>query len=104
MLTRLDATLLEVKQQIADKLGKPVLVEVVACVFDALWNYDYRGKLLAYYKYFKYKQVIKKSVFVIYVTNKFLQSRYPTDGKSIGLSDVDLNMHDDLVLHKRLNI
>ena len=28
----------------ANRLGKPVMVEFVACVFDALWNYDWARK------------------------------------------------------------
>jgi len=86
---------------IAEKLGKPVLVEVVACVFDALWNYDWRGKIISYFKYLKYKTLIRDSSHVIYVTNQFLQSRYPTAGFSIGISDVELNSQDDNILVNR---
>jgi glycosyltransferase involved in cell wall biosynthesis len=86
---------------IAEKLGKPVLVEVVACVFDALWNYDWRGKIISYFKYLKYKTLIRDSSHVIYVTNQFLQSRYPTTGISIGISDVELNTQDDNILVNR---
>jgi glycosyltransferase involved in cell wall biosynthesis len=89
-------------KQIAEKLGKPVLVEVVACVFDALWNYDWRGKLLAHYKMYQYKNHIQSATHVIYVTEKFLQDRYPTNGKSIGCSDVVLKQVDNKILEKRL--
>jgi glycosyltransferase involved in cell wall biosynthesis len=87
----------------AKKQNKPILVEAVACVFDALWNYDWRGKLLAHYKYYKYKSIFKKASYVIYVTDKFLQKRYPTAGKSIGCSDVVLNSHDETKLTQRLD-
>lgn len=86
----------------AKKKGKPVLVEGVACVFDALWNYDWRGKLLAHYKYYKYKTIFKQATHVIYVTNEFLQRRYPTNGKSIGCSDVVLHQNDENNLKKRI--
>ncbi|MCH7412057.1 glycosyltransferase family 4 protein [Belliella sp. R4-6] len=86
----------------AEKLGKPVLVEVVACVFDALWNYDWRGKLLAHYKMFQYKRHIRSASHVIYVTEKFLQERYPTQGKSVGCSDVVLQYLNKEILEKRL--
>ena len=33
----------------AKSINKPILIEMVACVYDALWNYDWRGKLLAKY-------------------------------------------------------
>jgi glycosyltransferase involved in cell wall biosynthesis len=88
----------------AKKLHKPVLIEFVACVFDALWNYDWRGKILANYKYSQYQKIMKKATHGIYVTNTFLQSRYPSDnGKSIGCSDVELQIVDDEILNARLN-
>ncbi|MBO3100173.1 glycosyltransferase family 4 protein [Gelidibacter pelagius] len=74
----------------AEKLNKPILIEFVACVYDALWNYDWRGKLLAYPKLYQYQKLMKNVNHTIYVTNNFLQSRYPSNGKSIGCSDVEL--------------
>jgi glycosyltransferase involved in cell wall biosynthesis len=86
----------------ARELNKPVLVECVACVFDALWNYNWKGKLLAHYKYYQMKNVLKRATHTIYVTSEFLQSRYPTDGKAIGCSDVVLKPLTDDVLEARL--
>jgi glycosyltransferase involved in cell wall biosynthesis len=82
--------------------GKPFIIEVVACVFDALWNYDWRGKILAYPKYWSYRKLIKNAPYVIYVTELFLQSRYPTSGHSLGCSDVMLQPIDKRKLLKRL--
>lgn len=87
----------------ARKLDKPYLVEMVACTFDAYWNYNWKGKLIAIYKYFKTQRIIKQSPFVLYVTNDFLQRRYPTNGKSIGCSDVELNDINNNTLLNRLN-
>jgi glycosyltransferase involved in cell wall biosynthesis len=86
----------------AKKLNKPVLVEFVACVYDALWNYDWRGKLLANYKFKQYQKLMLKATHTIYVTNEFLQSRYPTRGKSIGCSDVELQDLDPSILKERI--
>lgn len=86
----------------AMKLKKPVLVEFVACVYDALWNYDWRGKILANYKFKQYQQLMKDATHTIYVTNNFLQSRYPSLGKTIGCSDVELQVLDKRVLSTRL--
>lgn len=86
----------------AVEINKPVLVEMVACVYDALWNYDYRGKLLAYYKLYQYRKHLQKATHVVYVTNYFLQKRYPTKGKSIGCSDVVIEKLEDSVLTNRL--
>ena len=86
----------------AKKSNKPILIEMVACVYDALWNYDWRGKLLANFKLKKYQEILKNASHVIYVTNNFLQDRYPTNGKSIGCSDVVLKDVDTTILEKRL--
>jgi glycosyltransferase involved in cell wall biosynthesis len=86
----------------AKKLNKPVLVEFVACVFDALWNYDWRGKILAKYKFKQYQNLMQDATHTVYVTNAFLQSRYPSPGKSIGCSDVELQVIDEEVLTLRL--
>lgn len=80
---------------------KPVLVEFVACVFDALWNYDWRGKLIAHYKLKNYQKLMLNAKHAIYVTEQFLQSRYPTNGKSIGCSDVEISGLSEDVLYKR---
>lgn len=86
----------------AREINKPVLVEFVACVFDALWNYDWRGKLMAHYKLYKYKKLMKHNAHTIYVTKMFLQSRYPSSGKSIGCSDVEIPALNENILEKRL--
>lgn len=86
----------------AKKKNKPVLVEFVACVFDALWNYDWRGKLLAHYKLRAYQKLMLRATHAIYVTNQFLQNRYPTRGKSIGCSDVEIAPLDEAVMNRRL--
>lgn len=87
----------------AKKYNKPILVESVACVFDALWNYNWKGKLQAHFKYYQKRKLMKQATHTIYVTNEFLQSRYPTDGKSIGCSDVVLNEFDEDVVNRRIN-
>lgn len=86
----------------AKKINKPVLVEFVACVFDALWNYDWRGKLLAHYKLKGYQKLMLQATHTIYVTNQFLQNRYPTIGKSIGCSDVEIAPLNEAVMNRRL--
>jgi glycosyltransferase involved in cell wall biosynthesis len=88
----------------AKEFKKPFLVEMVACVFDALWNYDWRGKLLAYPKYWNYQKISKESPFIIYVTTQFLQRRYPTNGIALACSDVILKKADNAIIEKRLEL
>ncbi|MFD1607120.1 glycosyltransferase [Oceanobacillus luteolus] len=86
----------------AKKFNKPYLVEVVGCSWDTLWNYNTKGKILAPFGYLKQKGAIKNSKYAIYVTNKFLQNRYPTKGKSVNCSNVLLTNISENVLESRL--
>ncbi|NLM63538.1 MAG: glycosyltransferase [Mollicutes bacterium] len=82
---------------------KPYLIELVGCPWDALWNHSLKGKIIAPYMYFKTKKLVKDAKYVVYVTNEFLQKRYPTEGKYVNCSDVVLKEFDDNVLMNRLN-
>lgn len=86
----------------AKKYGKPYMTVVCGCPWDALWNFDWRGKLMAPGAYFALKAVQRDSPFSIYVTNEFLQKRYPTNGKSIGCSNVNVSTGIAGVLERRL--
>jgi glycosyltransferase involved in cell wall biosynthesis len=62
----------------AIKQGKPICIEVVGCIWDGLWNYgSILAKLYAPLAYMRMRSAVKRSNFVLYVTNHFLQSRYP---------------------------
>jgi glycosyltransferase involved in cell wall biosynthesis len=87
----------------ARQTGKPVLVECVACVYDALWNYNWKGKMLAHYKFWQMKRLMASATHSIYVTSEFLQGRYPTQGNHIGCSDVVLKEYEASTLEVRLN-
>lgn len=87
----------------AKKYGKPYLVEVVGCSWDALRNYNIKGKIIAPFSYYSQKKSIKDADYAIYVTKNFLQSRYPAKGKSINCSNVSLTELDESILEKRIN-
>lgn len=86
----------------AKKFKKPYLTEVVACPWDAYWNHSFKGKLIAPYMFLATKSRVKTSSHVVYVTNEFLQRRYPTDGKRVNCSNVALTEFNDEILEKRL--
>lgn len=88
--------------KIALDLGKPLLVEAVACPWDAYWNHSFKGKLVAPFHVYKMKKTLKKAPYSLYVTNQFLQRRYPTEGRTVACSDVALASFDETVLEKRL--
>lgn len=84
------------------KIGKPFLVEAVGCPWDSLWNHSLRGKVLAPFAWLKMRRTMKNAAYAVYVTDRFLQSRYPTGGISEALSDVEILPSSDAVLEKRL--
>lgn len=86
----------------AIKFKKPYIVELVACPWDAYWNHSARGKIVAPFMYFKTKRKVKNAKYVIYVTNNFLQKRYPTNGKNTSCSNVSLEKFNPEVLNSRL--
>ncbi|RNA67736.1 glycosyltransferase [Alteribacter keqinensis] len=86
----------------AKKYNKPYLVEVVGCPWDSLWNYNWRGKVVAPFSYLNLRKLIKEAPYVLYVTNNFLQSRYPTNGYSVNCSNVSLTDFDEKIINKRL--
>ncbi len=80
--------------KLARKHKKPYLVELVGCPWDSLWNHGLTGKVLAPWLYLKTKAQVRKASDVLYVTNQFLQKRYPTRGRQVGCSDVELLTED----------
>jgi glycosyltransferase involved in cell wall biosynthesis len=88
--------------KIVRKKRKPYIIETVACPFDAYWNRSLFGKILAPIVYFIMRKEVKKAKHVIYVTNRFLQNRYPTNGESINCSNVVIKNIDEKVLKNRI--
>lgn len=88
---------------ISRRLKKKYLVEVVNCAWDAYWNHGFLGKIVAPIMYFIRRISTKKAPYVIYVTNSFLQKRYPTKGKTVAISNVALKSFDETVLSYRLD-
>lgn len=84
------------------KHDKPYVVEVVGCVRDALWNHSLKGKILAPFMFFEVKKIIKESTYVLYVTNQFLQKRYPTNGHMLACSDVSIDYVEEGILKERI--
>ena len=89
--------------QSANKYQKKVVVEMVACAWDGYMNHArLGGKILAPIMYLLTKKYIKKSPYVIYVTDEFLQKRYPNKHHNIGCSDVVIeNIEEDYINNKR---
>lgn len=102
LIVRLPSFLGNAALRINKKYNKPYLIEMVGCAWDALWNHSMKGKLIAPYMFINTKQMVKNAPYVIYVTKAFLQKRYPTSGKTLGCSDVEINDLDDVVEKNRI--
>ena len=103
VITKLPSTSGEIAISYARKTSKPILTEMVGCVWDSLYNHSFRGKLYAPYKFYTTRKAVKQAPYVIYVTDSFLQSRYPTNGINIGCSDVVIKNVSKTILTNKIN-
>ena len=89
---------------ICEKNDKKYIIEMVACAWDGYINHHNKyGKIVAPYMFIETKKHVKKGKKVLYVTNEFLQRRYPTKGEKISCSDVVLKDFNDSIIKKRLD-
>ena len=82
--------------------GIPYLAEAVGCPWDSMWNHSLKGKVLAPGMWKDFHRTMRNADYAVYVTSEFLQRRYPTNGKSAAISDVELQPMEDAVLERRL--
>lgn len=87
---------------IARSMKIPTMAEIMADPWDGYWNHGIIGKMLAPYMYYANKKAIFKSQYAIYVTDHFLQKRYPCKGANINASNVQLSYIDPSVIDKRI--
>jgi glycosyltransferase involved in cell wall biosynthesis len=98
---RLPSVIGNIAVDAARKYNKKYLIEVVGCPWDSYWNYSFKGKCVAVFATDMMRRRVKNAKHVLYVTNSFLQKRYPTKGKSIACSNVELAVAEDTVLDTR---
>jgi glycosyltransferase involved in cell wall biosynthesis len=87
----------------AKRLNKPYLIELVDCPWDGYWNYGgLLPKLFAPLSYSKTKNAVKNAKYVIYVTEYFLQKRYPSPlANSVNCSNVLLDNLTEKTINER---
>ncbi len=88
--------------KIARKIGKPCLCIQIGSSRDALWNHSLKGKLVMPFYYLNQKKIARQATHTIYVSERFLQEHYPTKGKWIPCSNVELHDVDSDVLRRRI--
>ncbi|MEX0660713.1 MAG: glycosyltransferase family 4 protein [Candidatus Woykebacteria bacterium] len=92
--------------KLAEKMNKPYGTEVVGCAWDALWNYgSLKGKLYAPILYKRMQTAVAQSDYTVYVSNHFLQQRYPPKKDSVtsNISNVEIEDVPDKIIKQRLN-
>ena len=90
-LIRLPSELGFIAESECRSLGKPYAVEVVGCAWDGMVNHgSWLGKLYAPLHYYRTRRAVRRAPSALYVTSRWLQDRYPTDGSSCSASDVEI--------------
>lgn len=84
--------------------NKPVIIEMVGCPWDAYRHHSFKGKMLAPLGFAVTRFFVYFSPFTIYVTQDFLQTRYPTRGESIGISNVKISIRENLLTNRLAKI
>lgn len=97
LINSCDLIILRVPSVISSKLfniikeiNKTYMVEVMGCIWDAYWNHGIVGKIIAPYFFIRMKKIVYNANYATYVTERFLQKRYPCKNKSIGVSNVNI--------------
>lgn len=89
--------------KIAKKYNKPYMIEMTGDIYTSLKVHpNIVKRLYAPIIYKKVKKVIKATKFGLYVSNHYLQSMYPIDGKMCGCSDVVIEDTNLDLLDKRI--
>lgn len=84
------------------KLHKPFMGEMMSDPWDGLWHHSLLGKLAAPYSYFMTKRALKYSKYALYVTNEYLQNRFPCPFESVAVSNVCIEETGREVLEQRI--
>jgi len=85
----------------ARRIGRPVMVEVVGCAWDTLWNHSAAGKLLAPWSFVRMRRGATLATHAVYVTHAYLQRRYPCPGRTLACPDVVLQPTSELRVQSR---
>lgn len=102
VIARLPSSIGNIAVEMAKRNNKPFLIEVVGCPWDLLWNHSLIGKIVAPYAWLRTRQLVNSAPYALYVTEHFLQNRYPCKGKTVACSNVTLPPLEDVFLEKRL--
>lgn len=102
IFARMPSVISDITVKIARQMDKKYMVEVGGCAWDAFWNHSIPGKIMAPYMYINERIGIKHASHASYVTENWLQHRYPCDCPKISASNVYLEPLNSIVLEDRI--
>ena len=89
---------------VARQRGKPLITEVVGCWRDSLRSHGRLGaRTYAPIASWRMRRAVAMSDWTLYVTERFLQNRYPSRGERASVSNVQLPPRNDHLLPRRLD-
>lgn len=103
IILRVPSMICDKAASIAKKNKRPYFVEVIGDAFGALWYHSVKGKLLAIPSMINTKKTIKNADYAVYVSDRFLQSKYPCDRPSIGVSDCIISEPSKEMIQNRIS-
>lgn len=103
VILRAPAMLTNLSERICKENGIPYLIELVADPWNVYYYHsNIAGKIIAPYMHFRNRKICKQAQSILYVTEGYLQSRYPAlTKKQIGLSDVIIPKNNIDILSSR---
>ena len=105
LISRVPSQLGYVAAELAKKNNIKFGLEVVGCTWEAhFYHSSLFAKIYSFYAYFKMKSIVKSSYYSLYVTERFLQRRYPanTNAMVTNVSNVELFDSGEQLLQSRI--
>ena len=105
IISRVPSQLGYVATELAKKNNIKFGLEIVGCTWEAhFYHSSLLAKIYSFYAYFKMKSIVKGSLYSLYVTENFLQGRYPanTNAKVTNVSNVELLDSNEKLLKTRI--
>jgi len=91
VIARLPSEIGQIAIKMARRYDVPTLVELVGDAWGSNWHHGVIGKLAAPASYLRTRSAVRRAPFVIYITDSYLQRQYPTYGRQIGCSNVQVD-------------
>lgn len=90
-------------EKIADELHKPYMIEMTGDVHNALSRHpDWKRRLYAPFLYHQIKYAMRNCKFGLYVSQDYLQNKYPINGETCGCSDVVIEPVSQEIIERRI--